>query len=207
MVTGLNPVPAAPSCTDAPPSVSMRNMSTRPSLPYNAGMLRRAKRVVCLSVALVVALAAPLTVAGCRSSEPDPGAALEVTDVVTGWFDAGIVNGQNKLVPTISFRLKNNADRAISRVDLNSVFRVIGDEEQLGSKYVRGIGRNGLAPGASVGPFVLRSDLGYTSEAARMNMLQNSQFRDAQVQVYAKHGSAQWVRLAEITIQRQLLTQ
>jgi hypothetical protein len=72
---------------------------------------------------------------------------------------------------------------------------------------VRGIDRNGLKPGGSVGPFVLRSDLGYTSEAPRLQMLQNSQFKDAQVQVYAKHGSSQWVRLAEITIQRQLLTQ
>ena len=54
---------------------------------------------------------------------------------------------------------------------------------------------------------MLRSDLGYTSEAPRMTMLQNSQFKDAQVQVYAKHGSQQWVRLAEYTIQRQLLTQ
>lgn len=172
----------------------------RTSLPYNAGMPR-------FALALVLALAAPLTLAGCRTAEPEAGAALEVTDVVTGWFDAGVVNGQNKLVPTISFRIKNKADRAISSVDINSVFRVVGDEEQLGSKYVRGIDRNGLKPGGSVGPFVLRSDLGYTSEAPRMTMLQNSQFRDAQVQVYAKHGSSQWVRLAEITIQRQLLTQ
>jgi hypothetical protein len=188
----------------------MASMSTTPSLSYNAAMsraTRSARRPARLWLALVVALTAPLPVSGCGSSEPEAGTALQVTDVVTGWFDAGIVNGQNKLVPTISFRLKNGADRAISSVDLNSVFRVIGDEEQLGSKYVRGIDRNGLKPGGSVGPFVLRSDLGYTSEAPRLQMLQNSQFKDAQVQVYAKHGSAQWVRLAEITIQRQLLTQ
>jgi hypothetical protein len=170
-------------------------------------MVRRPRPSARLSLAFVLALGGAVAAAGCGGSEPDPGTALQVTDVVTGWFDAGVVNGQNKLVPTISFRLKNKADRAISSVDLNSVFRVIGDEEQLGSKYVRGIDRNGLAPGGSVGPFVLRSDLGYTSEAPRTQMLQNSQFRDAQVQVYAKHGSAQWVRLAEITIQRQLLTQ
>jgi hypothetical protein len=182
----------------------------RRALSYNAGMPRQTRpirRLARLSLALVVALAAPLTTGGCSKAEPEAGTALQVTDVVTGWFDAGIVNGQNKLVPTISFKLKNGADRAISSVDLNSVFRVIGDEEQLGSKFVRGIDRTGLAPGGSVGPFVLRSDLGYTSEAPRMQMLQNSQFKDAQVQVFAKHGSSQWVRLAEITIQRQLLTQ
>ena len=190
--------------------VSMADMSTTPSLPYNAAMSRvtgSARRPVRLWLALVLGLSAPMALAGCRSSEPEASTALQVTDVVTGWFDAGIVNGQNKLVPTISFRLKNSADRPISSVDINSVFRVIGDEEQLGSKYVHGIDRNGLAPGGTVGPFVLRSDLGYTSEGSRLQMLQNSQFKDAQVQVYAKHGSSQWVRLAEITIQRQLLTQ
>ncbi len=187
----------------------MADMRTA-SLHYNAAM-SRTTRLVCRParswLALLLCLAAPLAVAGCARSEPEAGTALQVTDVVTGWFDAGVVNGQNKLVPTISFRLKNGADRAISSVDINSVFRVVGDEEQLGSRYVRGIDREGLAPGGSVGPFVLRSDLGYTSEAPRMQMLQNSQFKDAQVQVYAKHGSEQWVRLAEITIQRQLLTQ
>lgn len=185
-------------------------MSTTAPLPYNAAMsreIRSGRRPARVWVAVLLALIGPVAVAGCGGSEPEAGTALQVTDVVTGWFDAGIVNGQNKLVPTISFRLKNGADRAISSVDLNSVFRVIGDEEQLGSKYVRGIDRNGLAPGGIVGPFVLRSDLGYTSEAPRLQMLQNSQFKDAQVQVYAKHGSSQWVRLAEITIQRQLLTQ
>jgi hypothetical protein len=185
-------------------------MQTRLSLAYNAGMSRAtryARRHVRVWLATAAVLSAPLALAGCGSNEPEAGATLQVTDVVTGWFDAGIVNGQNKLVPTITFRVKNGGDRPISSVDLNSVFRVIGDEEQLGSKYVKGIDRNGLAPGKSVGPFVLRSDLGYTSEAPRMTMLQNSQFKDAQVQVYAKHGSQQWVRLAEYTIQRQLLTQ
>jgi hypothetical protein len=169
-------------------------------------MVRLMRVVPALTCAAALSLAT-VGVSGCGGSEPEVGSALEVTDVVTGWFDAGIVNGQNKLVPTISFRVKNRADRPISSVDINSVFRVIGDEEQLGSKYVKGIDRNGLTPGGTVGPFVLRSELGYTSEAPRMQMLQNSQFKDAQVQVFAKHGSAQWVRLAEYTIQRQLLTQ
>ena len=35
-------------------------------------------------------------------------AALQVTQVSSGWFDAGLDNlGRNKLVPTVSFRLEN----------------------------------------------------------------------------------------------------
>lgn len=199
MIPALIPVRATP------PVSNLVVNPGHPFLPYNARMLRMT-RVARLSAGVSSVVLAAALVSSCHASEPEVGTTLQVTDVVTGWFDAGIVRGQNKLVPTISFRVKNVADRPISNVDFNSVFRVVGDSEQLGSKYVKGIDRNGLAPGGAVGPFVLRSELGYTSEAPRMQMLQNSQFKDAQVDVFAKHGSGQWVKLAEHTIQRQLLT-
>lgn len=158
-------------------------------------------------MARVLALAALLICSACGRDEPDVKQALELTDVVTGWLDKGIVNGQNKIVPTISFRVKNNADRPISNVQLNAVFRIVNDEEELGARLVRAIDSNGLAPGATAGPFNLNSELGYTSEGSRVQMLQNSNFRDAQVELFAKHGSAQWVKLTELVVQRQLLTQ
>jgi hypothetical protein len=86
------------------------------------------------------------------------------------------------------------------------VFRVIGDQEELGSAFVRGIDANGLDPGATSGGFVLRSSLGYTGEQPRTQMLQHSQFRDVQVEVFAKHGARQWVKLGQYKVERQLLT-
>ena len=70
------------------------------------------------------------------ASEPDAKQALKVTDVVTGWLDKGIVDGQNKLVPTISLKIKNGADRSLSYLQLNAVFRIIDDTEELGSKVI-----------------------------------------------------------------------
>ncbi len=61
----------------------------------------------------VLTLASP---AFCRSAVPEGArrqTALQLTDIVTGWFDSGIVNGQNKLVPTISFRVKNTSTQSI----------------------------------------------------------------------------------------------
>jgi hypothetical protein len=132
--------------------------------------------------------------------------ALRVTDVVTGWYDEGIVGGKNKLVPTISFRVKNTADRPIAYVQLNSVFRVIGDEEELGSMLVKGIGGEGLAAGTTSETWVMKSALGYTGEQPRHEMLDHRQFRDAKVELFAKHGSEQWVKIGEYPIARQLLT-
>jgi hypothetical protein len=161
------------------------------------------RRLRAIPLALVLLLAAGTS--ACGRDEPDAKAALQVIEVTTGWLDRGIVNGQNKLVPTIAFRVRNGADRPISSVQVNAVFRIVNDTEELGARLVRAIERP-LDPGGTVGPFVLSSELGYTSEASRVEMLRNSNFRDAKVDVFAKHGSRQWVKLMETTIQRQLLT-
>ena len=65
---------------------------------------------------------------------------------------------------------------------------------------------NDLGPGASLGPFNLSSDLGYSSPAARTQMLQHSMFKDAKVELFVKQGSRQWTRLGEYRIDRQLFT-
>jgi len=133
--------------------------------------------------------------------------ALEVTDIVTGWYDVGVVDGKNKIVPTISFRLRNTADRPITSIQVNAVFRIVGDQEELGSSFIRAIDSAGLTAGATTESFVLRSNLGYQSEASRAEMLGHSLFQDAQVELFVKHGSEQWAKIGEHPVQRQLLTQ
>jgi hypothetical protein len=154
---------------------------------------------------LLVLLAGLTGSASCRS-EPDAKQALQVTDVVTGWLDKGIVDGQNKLVPTISFKVKNGADRALSYLQVNAIFRIVDDTEELGSKVIWATQGQDFAPGTSLGPFNLSSDLGYSSPAARTQMLQHSLFKDAKVELFVKHGSRQWAKLGEYRIARQLFT-
>ena len=142
---------------------------------------------------------------GCQSRQVEKD--LAITDVHTGWYDAGIVDGQNKLVPSITLKLKNVSGEAISRVQINAVFRQVGDEKAWSAPFVRGIGPDGLAPGATGQELVLRGDRGYTSTEGRLKMLQHSQFVDARVQIFGKHGSRTWVKLGEFQIDRQLLTE
>lgn len=58
-----------------------------------------------------VALGLAASVSAACTSEPDAKQALSITDVVSGWLDKGIVDGQNKIVPTVSLKIKNAADR------------------------------------------------------------------------------------------------
>src|SRR5688572_32975800 len=159
-------------------------------------MYNRAMRIRLIPCIVIVLLAA-----GCRSREVEKD--LTLTDIHSGWYDVGVVDGQNKLVPSITLRLQNVSSEPIARVQINAVFRRVGEAEEWDAHFVRGIGPDGLAPGAQGGELVLRSDRGYTGEQPRLQMLQNKEFIDAKVEIFGKHGSRYWVKLGEFKIDRQ----
>ena len=135
-------------------------------------------------------------------------AALEPIDVVTGWFDDGLVVGQkNKLVPSVTLKLRNKSGEPLKSIQINAIFRRVGEQEMWGEYFGWAIPRNpGLAAGAETQPMVMRSALGYTGTQPGMQMLQNKEFVDAKVEIFLKQGSKVWAKLAEYPIQRQLLT-
>jgi hypothetical protein len=147
-----------------------------------------------------------LLAAGCRAREVEKD--LKLTDVNTGWYDVGIVNGQNKLVPSVTFKIQNISQEDIKNVQLNAVFRKLDKlEESWGDHLVRAIGSDGLEAGATGGTLVMRSTLGYTSPEPRLAMLEHSQFVDAKVEIFGKHRSRPWAKIGEFQIDRQLLTE
>ena len=167
---------------------------------YNFRMIRRRPGL------LIVCIGSALLLTGCRSREVEKD--LRLTDVNTGWYDAGIVEGQNKLVPSVSFRIQNVSEEGISKVQLNAVFRAVNEPEKAwGDTMIRGIGTDELAAGGSGNRLVMRSPLGYTGTEPRLVMLKNSHFVDATVTVFGRHGSRNWVRLGQFAIDRQLLTE
>ncbi len=89
---------------------------------------------------------------------------------------------------------------------MNAVFRRIGEKEAWGEHFSWAVQGNPLSPGATTEQLVLRSQLGYTGEQPRAQMLQNKEFVDAKVEIFLKHGSMAWAKLAEFQVARQLLT-
>jgi hypothetical protein len=151
---------------------------------------------------LVLALGA----AGCSEPDVDVGKVIKVNDVTTGWFDAGIVNGQNKLVPTASFTVTNSGTDTLSGLQVFAVFRFIGESEELGSGLVVLRGKEALGPSAVSKPITIRANWGYTGEQPRAQMLMHSQFKDARVEFFAKYGPKPFVKIGEAQVVRQLLT-
>jgi hypothetical protein len=153
----------------------------------------------CLLVAFALA---------CTACGPtvDLTKGLQVEVLNSGWFDAGIVNGQSKLVPTLTISVKNVSDQKLVTLQLNALFRQANAQEEWGSAFMTAAGSDGLAAGASSGPLTLKSQNGYTgSDQTRLDMLKNSHFVDAKVQLFAKYGPTQWAKMGEYPITRQLL--
>jgi hypothetical protein len=163
--------------------------------------MRRPRR----SPLLLLCLGACLLMAGCmrnREVEKD----LKIVDVRTGWYDAGIVNGNNKLVPSVTLKLQNVSGEAISSVQLLAVFHRVDEADKAwGDHFVRGVDANGLAAGATGGDLTLRGPLGYTGVESRQQMMRNKLFVDATVVISGKHGSRNWTRMGEFPISRELL--
>ena len=155
---------------------------------------------------LILLLCVAATACGAGASQPITSL-VEPVDVRTGWFDAGVENGQNKLVPTITLTLKNVSQEPVANVQLNAVIRRVGETEEWGGAFQKVVGMEAIPPGGTTKPIVLRSNLGYTGTEPRAQMLKNSQFVDAHVQVFAKHGGNQWTKLGEWQIAREMLTQ
>ncbi len=158
-------------------------------------------RAPVLSALLLVSLSGT----GCGPAV-DLTKGLEVSILNSGWYDVGIVNGQNKLVPSVTFTLKNTSERTLSTLQVNALFRQVNSTDEWGSGFLTAAGSSGLAPGAATPPLTIRSPLGYTgSDQSRQEMLQNSHFVDAKVDLFAKYGSTQWARVGSYPIMRQLL--
>jgi len=130
---------------------------------------------------------------------------LQVVDVSTGWWDAGVVDGQNKLVPTVTFKFKNVSDQTLDILQANVVFRRVTEDKEWGSSFVKITGTEGLAPGATSPSQTVKSQLGYTGTESRQQMLANSQFVDAKIQLFAKYSNTQWQKVGEYTVPRTII--
>lgn len=168
--------------------------------PVRAGV-RGAQRI---RITLSVLVLAGLFTTAC-ADRVDLKQALQVTDVTTGWFDAGIVAGKNKLVPSVTFKLRNASGAEIAAVPLNVVFRYADTSEIHEEVFKQRIPFDNTQTEL----ITVRSQNGHTADPpqTRLDMLQHSLFRDMDAVIMVRQAAAQWVQLHQVRIERKLLTQ
>ena len=158
-----------------------------------------------------VLLLGPLSLlaASCTSFAVDIKQALEVTDTSNGWYDAGIVEGKNKVVPSVGFRVRRKADVNLNSVALNVVFRQAAapgasTEEEWDEVFLQNVPIN---EGSQSALLTVRAQRGYTGDPpqTRLEILKHSMFRDVRALIFAKHSSTQWIEIGSIDIKRELI--
>ncbi len=159
--------------------------------------------MVARAALVALGLVAAMSSAGC-AKPVDLKQSVQVADASAGWFDAGVQDGKNKLVPSVTFRLRKAPDVDLSSLSLNLVFKAEGAGEHFDDVFVQRVAFNGN----DTDLITVRSKFGYTGDPpqTRAEMLKNSHFIDMNVQIFAKQSSAQWVELHGLKIPRTLLT-
>jgi len=153
-------------------------------------------------------LVAAFTAVGC-SKPVDLKQMLTVTETGAGYFDAGIVDGRNKLVPSVTFKLNKSTNDDLRPLSLNVAFKRLsgpgGAEDDFDEVYIQSV----TFTGNQTAPITVRPKAGYTGDPpqSRADMLKNSQFRDMRVHVFAKHSSGQWTEVGAVDLPRQLIVQ
>ena len=115
------------------------------------------KRAAVVSLLFIIARVS----AGCGPAI-DVTTGVHVEAVSTGWVSAGRVDGMNKLVPAVSFTLKNVSDQKLPALQVNAVFRRLNEVDGWGDGFRSLAGSDGLAPGAATRPVTIAAQRGYT---------------------------------------------
>jgi len=134
---------------------------------------------------------------------------VTVVDVITGYHDDGVIKegphaGWSHILPSITFKLKNDGAEGIANVRLMVSFWAEGKDGELDSRELPGIGLETVAPGASTEPITVRSTVGFNLEAARSELFNQSLFVDWTAKVFAKRGG-RITPIGEFKIDRRLL--
>ena len=166
-------------------------------------------RICALAILACTAVAS----AGC-SPPVDLNQALQITDVVSGYHDAGVVDGKNKLVPSITFRLTKSVEDRLRPLSVNVSFKQLPEpgttvppgsptETDWDEQFVQSV----PFEGNQTALLTFKTKPGYTADPpqTRADILKHRLFRDVRVHVFVKHSASKWVEIGAYDVPRQLL--
>ncbi len=145
-----------------------------------------------------------IATAGC-GPQPNLATDLKFVPTISGYYDDGITpDRMNRILPSITFQLKNEGKLPITNVDLVVAYWQAGADGETDSKQIRGIGSAALEPGATSETLTVRATVGYTHAGPRVDMFTNHDFKGFIVKVFAKR-SGKTTKLGEFPIEARLL--
>ena len=152
----------------------------------------------CVGVLVILANAA------C-SPNVDLTRGVRIESIATGWYEAMAAEGQIKLVPAVRLRIANVSQETLRTLQVNAIFKRVTEDTEWGSGFRTVAGSTGLSPTNTSESVFIRSELGYVGTESRVDMLKNSHFVDARVDIFAKYESTTWAPIGHYPIARTLI--
>ncbi|MGB7220814.1 MAG: hypothetical protein WBD07_18585 [Vicinamibacterales bacterium] len=196
-------------------AVSVETTITREAFTDSTFAVPAEIKRVPVDFSLLLAEGRPLQATPPRSARADLAggggavdltAGLQVEMISSGWANAPTANGQNRLVPALAVTLKNVSGQTLALLQVNAIFHRVTDAQEWGTAFLSVAGSGGLLAGNTSPPVTLKSNVGYTGTQPQEQLLKNSRFVDAKVDLFAKYGTNRWTKIGEFSIARQLLT-
>lgn len=156
------------------------------------------------------ALAVSLTVAGAALAATacngvDLSKNLAVTPVLSGYYDAGLLDGWSHLLPNLTFKLKNTGSVPITAgIRVTVSFWFAGDADGENDSIVLPGIEETLAPGAETADITARAPHGFRLEGARADFFHHSLFKDMTARVFVQRRGTIYA-LGEFPIDRLII--
>jgi hypothetical protein len=142
--------------------------------------------------------------AACKA--PDPQAAVEVTNLETYWAVDSPSGETQYIAPVVRFQLRNKGQQALDSIQATATFRREGENEAWSGSYQQVKPPGGELPAGRAVPVMLKpeGEGRYKSPVSPEQMLLHADFKDVRVEVFIRLGSSNWVKMAEMPIERRL---
>ena len=151
------------------------------------------------------ALVLCLTTASACDNQPDLSSALQFVPGVTGYRLAGLSEEKlHRLVPSITFQLKNIGDVDLTNVDLTIAYWQVGADGETDSKQIRGITSTPLKAGSVSDSITVDSSVAYKSPVTTNEAFTSTTYKDFIVKVFAKRRG-KTTRLGEYKVEPRVL--
>jgi len=160
-------------------------------------MLRWPLGFVAALVALVIAPAACGPAIDIQQS-------ITVTDVISGYYDNGLKDGWNYLMPSVTFRLANSAAAKLTGLELTVAFWQEGKDGEWDSVLLQRIGDDTIPANGKSEAVTVRGTVGYRLEDVRNNLFTNSKFLDVTAKVFARRGGRIYP-IGNVKLEHQIL--
>jgi hypothetical protein len=163
------------------------------------------RRNTVLGLILSVVLAS-LLLPSCKGISPEElKASLEIVEVSSKWVAKTYQPWPPKLilVPTITFRVKNNSDRPLNYLNFNAIFKSRDELENMGDNFLAAIRKQPIRPGETSPVITLKSNYGVEGKSLAQ-FKDNPQWKPVICRLFVQSKSPIHVLLGEYEISREI---